>query len=124
MYMCVSVDIFSIILKSSCSQGLISIQTPYFCCADPALSEELGVRHREVSCGTGLPRWRSWKRICLAMQETQETQVRSLGQEDPLEEGMAAHSSVLSWLVGSVHGVAKTWTQLKQLRTAHGYSPQ
>ena len=24
-------------------------------------------------------------------------QVRSLGQEDPLEEGMAAHSSVLAW---------------------------
>ena len=29
----------------------------------------------------------------------QETQVRSLGQEDPLEEGMAIHSSVLSWRI-------------------------
>ena len=28
-----------------------------------------------------------------AMQETQETQVQSLGQEDPLEKGMATHSS-------------------------------
>ena len=27
----------------------------------------------------------------------QETQVLSLGQEDPLEEGMAAHSSILAW---------------------------
>ena len=27
----------------------------------------------------------------------QETQVRSLGQEDPLEEEMATHSSVLAW---------------------------
>ena len=27
----------------------------------------------------------------------QETQVRSLGQEDPLEEEMAAHSSILVW---------------------------
>ena len=27
----------------------------------------------------------------------QETRVRSLGQEDPLEEGMATHSSVLAW---------------------------
>ena len=27
----------------------------------------------------------------------QETQVRSLAQEDPLEEGTAAHSSVLAW---------------------------
>ena len=31
-----------------------------------------------------------------AVQEPQETQVRSLGQEDPLEEGMAAHSSILA----------------------------
>ena len=28
---------------------------------------------------------------------TQETQVQSLGWEDPLEEGMATHSSVLAW---------------------------
>ena len=27
----------------------------------------------------------------------QETQVQSLGQEDPLEEEMATHSSVLAW---------------------------
>ena len=27
----------------------------------------------------------------------QETQVRSLGQEDPLEEEMATHSSILAW---------------------------
>ena len=31
------------------------------------------------------------------MQETQETQVRSLGREDPLEKEMAAHSSILAW---------------------------
>jgi len=31
------------------------------------------------------------------MQETQETMVQSLGQEDPLEEGMATHSSILAW---------------------------
>ena len=29
----------------------------------------------------------------------QETQVPSLGGEDPLEEGMAAHSSVLAWKI-------------------------
>jgi len=33
------------------------------------------------------------------MPETQETQVRSLGQEDPLEEGMATHSSILAWRI-------------------------
>ena len=35
----------------------------------------------------------------LAMQEPQETLVRSLGQEDPLKEGMATHSSVLAWRI-------------------------
>ena len=33
------------------------------------------------------------------MQETQETWVRSLGGEDPLEEGMATHSSILAWRI-------------------------
>ena len=48
----------------------------------------------------------------------QKTQVRSLGREDPLEKGMATHSSVLAWRIpwtekpGTVHGVAKGWTQL------------
>ena len=32
-----------------------------------------------------------------AVQETQETQVQSLGREDPLEEEMAIHSSILAW---------------------------
>ena len=31
------------------------------------------------------------------MQEMQETWVQSLGREDPLEEGMATHSSILVW---------------------------
>ena len=44
-----------------------------------------------------------------AMQEPQETRVRSLGQEDPLEEGMATHCSILAWRIpwteepGTVH---------------------
>ena len=29
----------------------------------------------------------------------QETQVLSLGQEDPLEKGMATHSSILAWTI-------------------------
>ena len=29
----------------------------------------------------------------------QGTQVRSLGQEDPLEKGMATHSSILAWRI-------------------------
>ena len=29
----------------------------------------------------------------------QKTQVQSLGQEDPLEKGMSAHSSILAWRI-------------------------
>ena len=47
---------------------------------------------------TRLPRWLRVKNLC-AMQEMQETQARSLSREDPLEEGMATHSSVLAWRI-------------------------
>ena len=33
------------------------------------------------------------------MPETQETRSQSLGQEDPLEKGMATHSSILAWKI-------------------------
>ena len=49
-----------------------------------------------------------------------ETWVRSLGWEDPLEEGMATHSSILAWRLpmdrgawqATVCGVAKSQTRL------------
>ena len=52
-----------------------------------------------------------------------ETGVQSLGQEDALEKGKATHSSILAWRIpmdrgawrATVHGVTKSWTQLKQL---------
>ena len=34
-----------------------------------------------------------------AMQETQQMRIQSLGQEDPLEEETATHSSILAWKV-------------------------
>ena len=34
----------------------------------------------------------------------QEAPVRFLGQEDPLEEGMATHSSILSWRIPRTEG--------------------
>ena len=49
----------------------------------------------------------------------QETQVRSLSQEDTLEKGMATHSSILAWRIqwigrgtwqATVHGVTKSQT--------------
>ena len=44
----------------------------------------------------GLPWWLSGKEFSPAMQETQ---VQSLGREDPLEEGMGIHSSILAWKI-------------------------
>ena len=38
-----------------------------------------------------------WTKNLPAMQELQATLVRSLGQEDPLEEEMAIYSSILAW---------------------------
>ena len=62
------------------------------------------------------------------MSEMQGTQVQSLGQEDPLEEGMATHASIPAWRIPkdrgawwlAVHGVAKSQTQLTQI----GYQAQ
>ena len=34
-----------------------------------------------------------------AMQETQETWVRSLGREDPMEEEMVTHSNIFAWKI-------------------------
>ena len=43
----------------------------------------------------------------------QETWVPSMGQKDPLEKGMATHSSILAWRIPwTVHGVTKSWTRL------------
>ena len=50
----------------------------------------------------------------------QETQARSLGQEDPLEKEMATHSSILAWRIPQTEAPGgllsmdsqKSWTQL------------
>ena len=50
----------------------------------------------------------------------QETQFRSLGQQDPLEEETATHYSILAWrihgqrsLQATIHGVSKSRTPLR-----------
>ena len=71
-----------------------------------------------------------WLRASLAAQmvknptAVQETWVRSLGWEDPLEEGTATHSSILAWRIPvdrgawwQVHGVTKSGTQLSTAQT-------
>ena len=53
-----------------------------------------------------------------ATQESQEMQIRLLGLEEPLEEGMATHSSILAWRIpmdrgaqwATVHRVTKSQT--------------
>ena len=62
------------------------------------------------------------------MQETQETQVRSLHWEDPLEEEMPTHSSILAWRIpwtreawqGTVHRFAKSQTGLSMRAQERG----
>ena len=60
----------------------------------------------------------------------QEMQVQSLGQEEPLEKGMATHSSILAWEIPWTEepgrllsmGTQKGWTQLSDSTTtvSHG----
>ena len=60
-----------------------------------------------------------------AVQESQETRVWSLGQEDPLEEGMATHSSILAlripmdrraWQTKHSTGMVENESQFRRLR--------
>ena len=74
--------------------------------------------------GMGYPPQCSW--VSLVAQRVKnppavwEAWVLSLGWEDPLEEGMATHSSILVWRIpmdkgawrATVHGGANSWTQL------------
>ena len=56
----------------------------------------------------------------------QETQVCSPGREDPLEEGMATHSSILAWRIprteepggATIHGVEKESDTTKHVHTS------
>ena len=82
---------------------------------------ELG---RSPGEGIGYPLQYSWASLVAQMVKNppamQETWVRSLGWEDPLEKGMATHSSILAWRIpmdkgawwATVHGVEKSQTRL------------
>ena len=75
----------------------------------------------------GLPRRLSSKES-VAVQEMQETQVRSLDGEDPLEEEMTTHSNILAWKIpwteepGRLQSLgSQSQTQLKRLKTLFFY---
>ena len=95
--------------ESTCSAG------------DPGSIPGLG---RYPGEGIGYPLQYSWASLMAQTVKNSpamwETWVWSLGWEDPLEEGMATHSSILAWRIpmdrgawqATVHGVAKSWTPL------------
>ena len=80
--------------------------------------------------GIGYPLQYSWASLVAQMVKNppamQETWVQSLGWEDPLEEGMATHSSNLAWRLpmdrgawrATVHGVVESDTAKHS--AAHG----
>ena len=82
--------------------------------------------------GISYPLEYSWTYLVAQMVKNlpamQETWVRSLSWEDPLEEGVATHSSSLAWRIpmnrggwrATVHGIAKSQTRLS---TAHKAPP-
>ena len=88
---------------------------------DPGLNPGLG---RPAGEGIGYPLQYSWASLVAQMVKNlpamKGTWVRSLGGEDPLEEGMATHSSILAWRIpldrgawwATVHGVTESQTRL------------
>ena len=61
----------------------------------------------------GLPQWLSSKESTYN-QETYESLVRSLGWEDPPEEGIATHSSILDWRIPQTEEPGGLWSMGSQ----------
>ena len=69
-------------------------------------------------CFNKIPRASLVAQMVKNLPAMQETWVQSLGQKDPLERGMATHSSILAWRIpmdrgawrAIVHGVTESWT--------------
>ena len=86
---------------------------------DPGLIPGSG---RSAGEGIGYPLQYFWASLMAQLVKNlpamRETWGRSLGWDDPLEEGMAIHPSILAWRITMVrgvwrataHGVAKSWT--------------
>ena len=62
----------------------------------PAKEKELEAEKQKRG---GFPGGASGKESAGQCRRRKETLVQSLGQEDPLEEGMATHSSILAWKI-------------------------
>ena len=95
------------------------------------LTEEIVYSFPHNSRALGFPKALVVK-IHLTMQEMRETQVRSLGQEDPLEEDMATHSNILAWKIPWTEDpggpqfiesqrVGHDWASERNLQTSQGH---
>ena len=88
MYICMGFPDSSAGRESACKAG------------DPGSIPGSG---RSPGEGIGYPLQYSWASLVAQTVKSppamQETWVRSLGLEDPLEEGMATHSSILAWRI-------------------------
>ena len=58
-----------------------------------------------------------WVKNLPAMQDTEETRVPSLGQEDPLEKEMATHSFILAWKIPQTEELGGLQSIVSQSRT-------
>ena len=58
-----------------------------------------------------------WVKNLPAMQDTEETRVPSLGQEDPLEKEMATHSFILAWKIPRTEELGGLQSIVSQSRT-------
>ena len=58
----------------------------------------------------GLASWHSGKEPACQCRESQKTQVQSLSCEDPLEEEMATHSSILAWEISWREKPGRLWS--------------
>ena len=106
----------SAVKESTCNAG------------DPSLRPGSG---RSPGEGIGYPLQYSWASLLAQIAKNpstmQETWVRSLRWEDPLEEGMVTHSRILAWRLpmdrgawqATVYGVAKSWTRLSDFHTQY-----
>ena len=66
------------------------------------LSTYFVIGHRDVRIDKTVPSLRRWAIVAQKVKNLlamQDTLVQSLGQEDPLEKGMAIHSNILAWRI-------------------------
>ena len=62
-----------------------------------------------------------WVRNPPAIQKTQETRIWSLVPEDPLEEEMATHPSILAWEICGQRSLAGNTLQMPHCETKHAW---